>query len=259
MGDKMERDIVFRQIEELDCSKPMVIVSFPTMGLVGTLAAGYIVRQLKLKRVGTFNSDRFVPTAVINDGVPSPPVRMFGSKRECAPDELCNEIIVIMTELPIPMDMVKPMSDAILNWCKEKNTNVIVALEGANTQLPPDEEPKIYAVGTTDLAKELIEKHKLEGLMEGMVGGVSGALLYEGEEKKKDVLCLLAEANVQLPGAMGAAKMVEIIGRMLPELKIDPKPLFEEAKELEDQIKNALQAAQPVTPEDREIPPGLYG
>jgi uncharacterized protein len=184
---------------------------------------------------------------------------MFGSKRECAPNELCNEIVVIMSELPIPMDMVKPMSDAILNWCKDKNANIIVALEGANTQLPPDQEPKIYAVGTTDMARELIEKHQLEGLVEGMVGGVSGALLYEGEEKKKDVLCLLAEANLQLPGAMGAAKMVEIIGRMLPELKIDPKPLFEEAKELEDQIRNALQASQPVAPEDREIPPGLYG
>ena len=105
MGVRMEREIIFRPIEALECSKPMVIVSFPSMGLVGTLAAGFIVRQLKLKRVGTFNSDRFVPTAVINDGVPSPPVRMFGSKRACAPDELCNEIIVIMSEIPVPMSM----------------------------------------------------------------------------------------------------------------------------------------------------------
>jgi uncharacterized protein len=255
----MEREIKFREIEPLDCSKTMVIVSFPTTGLVGTLAAGYMVRQLKLKRVGTFSSDRFVPTAVINEGVPSPPVRMFGSRRECAPDELCNEIVVIMSELPIPMDMIKPMSDAILNWCKSKNTNIIVALEGANAQLEPDQEPKVYAVATTDKANELITKHEIEPLAEGMVGGVSGALLYEGEAMGKDVLCLLSEANLQLPGAMGAAKLVEIVGRMLPELKIDPEPLFEEAKELEAQLKNALLAAQPQSPEDREIPPGLYG
>jgi uncharacterized protein len=259
MGDRMEREIVFRPIEELDCTKPMVVVSFPSMGLVGTLAAGYMVRQLKLKRVGTFNSDRFVPTAVINEGIPSPPVRMFGSKRECGPDELCNEIIVILSELPIPMDMVKPMSDAILNWCKEKNANVIVTLEGANTQLLPEQEPNVYGVGTTKKAKDLMSKHDIEALVEGMVGGVSGTLLYEGEEKEKDVICLLAEANAQLPGAMGAAKMVEIISRMLPELKIDPKPLFEEAKELEVQIKNALQSSQPMSPEDRDVPPGLYG
>jgi len=255
----MEREIIFRPIETMECSKPMVIVSFPSMGLVGTLAAGFIVRQLKLKRVGTFNSDRFVPTAVINDGVPSPPVRMFGSKRACAPNELCNEIIVILSELPIPLDMIKPMSNTILNWCKDKNTNMIVTLEGANTQLPPEQEPMIYGVGTTKKAKDLITKHEIESLVEGMVGGVSGALLYEGEEKKKDVVCLLAEANAQLPGAMGAAKMVEIISRMLPELKIDSKPLFEEAKELEKQIKNALQASQPLPPEDRDVPPGLYG
>jgi uncharacterized protein len=255
----MEREIIFREIEPLDCSKSMVLVSFPTTGLVGTLAAGYMVRQLKLKRVGTFSSDRFVPTAVINEGVPSPPVRMFGTKRDCAPDELCNEIIVIMTELPIPIDMIKPMSDAILNWCKSKNTNIIVTLEGANAQLQPDQEPNVYAVATTTKAKELIKKHEIEPLSEGMVGGVSGTLLYEGEAQGKDVLCLLSEANFQLPGAMGAAKLVEIVSRMLPELKIDAKPLFEEAKELEDQLRNALMAAQPQSPEDREIPPGLYG
>ena len=70
----------------------------------------------------------------------------------------------------------------------------------------------------------------------------------------------MAEANLQLPGATGAAKMVEIVGRLLPELKIDPKPLFEEAKQLEEQIKAALQATQqPVQPDERDVPPGIYG
>ncbi len=114
-------------------------------------------------------------------------------------------------------------------------------------------------MGTTDKAKDLIKKHDIEPLNEGMVGGVSGTLLYEGEASGKNVLCLMAEANIQLPGAMGAAKLVEIISRMLPELKIDPKPLFEEAKEMEEQIKTALKAAQPLPPEDREVPPGIYG
>ena len=255
----MEKEIKFREIEPLDCSLPMVIVSFPTTGLVGTLAAGYIIRSLKLKRVGTFSSERFVPTAVILDGVPSPPVRMFGARRECAPDELCNEIIVVMSELPIPIDMVKPMSESILNWCKKKNTNMILTFEGANVTLPPDQEPKVYGVGTTKKARDTIKKYEIESLEEGMVGGVSGTLLYEGEAEKKDVICLMAEANIQLPGAMGAAKLVEIISRMLPELKIDPKPLFEEAKEMEEQIKAALKAAQPPLPEDREVPPGIYG
>ncbi|UCE38293.1 MAG: proteasome assembly chaperone family protein [Thermoplasmata archaeon] len=255
----MEKEIKFREIAPLDCSRSMVIVSFPSPGLVGSLAASYMVRSLKLGRVGTFSSDDFVPTAVIYDGVPSPPVRVFGGKRECAPDELCNEILVIMSELPVPLGMIKSMSDVILNWCGDKNANMIVTLEGANTPLLPDQEPKVYAVGTTDKAREMISKHKIEPLTEGMVGGISGVLLYEGEEKEKDVLCLMAEANIELPGAMGAAKLVEIISRMLPELKIDPKPLFEEAKQLEDQIKNALKAASPLPPEDREVPPGLYG
>ncbi len=238
----------------------MIIISFPTAGLVGTLAAGYIVRELKLKRIGTFSSENFIPTAVIMDGVPSPPVRVFGKARECGPNEICNEIIVIMSELPIPREMIKPMSDAIQDWCKRQNPNMIVTLEGANVALLPDQEPKIFGVGSTDKIRKIIKKHDIEPLNEGMVGVISGVLLYEGEEKGNDVLSLLAEANLELPGAMGAAKLVEIIGRMLPELKIDPKPLFEEAKQLEDQIKTSLMAAQQQTPPDkRDVPPGIYG
>lgn len=255
----MEKEVMFREIEPFDCSCAMVVISFPTTGLVGTLAAGYMVRSLKLKRIGTFSSDRFVPTAVIYEGVPSPPVRMFGAKRACAPDELCNEIVVIMSEIPLPLDMAKSTSDAILEWCKKKNINMMVTLEGANVPLLPDQEPNVYGVGTTDKARELIKKYEIEELKEGMVGGVSGTLLYEGEETARDVLCLLAEANSQLPGAMAAAKLVEIISRMLPELKIDPKPLFEEAKEMEEQIKAALKGVKPVTPDDRDVPPGIYG
>jgi uncharacterized protein len=254
----MDEEIIFREIEPLDCSRSMIIVSFPTVGLVGTLAASYIIRSLKLKRVGTFSSERFVPTAVIYDGVPSPPVRVFGGERECAPDELCNEILVVMSELPIPMDMVKSMSEVVLNWCEDKNANMIVTFEGANVPLEPEQEPQVYGVGSTEKANEMIEKHKIEPLTEGMVGGISGVLLYEGEAQNKDVLCLMSEVNLQLPGAMGAAKFVEIISRMLPELKIDPKPLFEEAKQLEEQIITALKTAQQVSPEQREIPPGIY-
>ena len=72
----MGKEIKFREIAPLDCSKSMVIVSFPTPGLVGSLAASYIVRSLKLERVGTFSSDDFVPTAVIYDRVPSPPANI---------------------------------------------------------------------------------------------------------------------------------------------------------------------------------------
>lgn len=254
----MGTDIEFREIEPFDCSRSMIFISFPSVGLVGTLAASYIVRSQELKRVGVFSSDSFVPSAVIYDGIPSPPVRVFGGKRTCAPDELCNEILVIMSELPIPMDMVRPMSEVILNWCEGKSTNMIVTLEGANVPLLPGQESKIYGVGTTDNARELIKKHNIEPLTEGIVGGVSGVLLTEGEIKGKDVLCLLAEANFQIPGSMGAAKLVEIISRMLPELKIDPEPLFEEAKQIEEQLKAALQAASPMPPEEKEVPPGIY-
>jgi uncharacterized protein len=203
----------------------MVIVGFPSVGLVSSIAANFIIRTMNLERVAGAMSKEFPPYTLVHDGVPSPPVRIYAGERKCNGEgEKCEQLIAIAAEFMPKPEMVKPLSDIIMDWCQHKGIKTIVTLEGINWQSP--EEPRIFGVGSTDAARAMLHKYGVEEMKEGMVSGIYGVLLFEGEMRGVDVICLLGPARANFPDARGSAKLLEIVAKMLPELKIDPEPLY---------------------------------
>ncbi len=233
----------------------MAIVGFPSVGLVSSIAANFIIRTMNLSRVAGVMSDDFPPYTLIHNGVPSPPVRIYAGERKCDGEgEQCQQLVTVAAEfMPLP-DMVKPLADSLLDWCQDKGIKTIVALEGINWQTP--EEPRIFGVGSTATARNNLKKYGVEEMKEGMVSGISGVMLFEGEIRGLDVMCLLGPARINFPDARGSAKLLEVVAKMLPELKIDPEPLYKEAEEIEKQIRAAMESVnQPkkVSPEESVV------
>jgi uncharacterized protein len=94
-------------------------------------------------------------------------------------------------------------------------------------------------------------------MKEGMVTGISGMMLAEGERMGVDVICLLGPAQSDMPDARGAANLMEVIGRMLPELKLDPVPLLKQAEDIEQGMKAAMESMKPPKKSSEES--SLYG
>jgi uncharacterized protein len=104
------------------------------------------------------------------------------------------------------------------------------------------EQREILAVATGERCKSMLSTYGLKEFNEGMVSGVSGVLLYEADRLNQDVICLLGPARSDYPDARGAARLLEQVAKMLPELKLDPDPLFKEAETIEKDMKSNLQA-----------------
>lgn len=225
----------------------MMIVGFPSVGLVSSIAANFIIRASKLERVAGIVSEDFPPYTLIHDGVPSPPVRIYAGERKCSDGEDCQQLVTVAAEFVPRPELVQKLATTVMDYCQQKGVRTIVALEGINWQSP--EEPKIFGVASTPASRDILSKYGVEEMKEGMVSGLSGVLLYQGEQRGLDVICLLGPARVDLPDARGSAKLLEVVAKMLPELKIDPEPLYKEAEEIERQIKNAMQSVnQPKKP-----------
>jgi uncharacterized protein len=92
-----------------------------------------------------------------------------------------------------------------------------------------------------------------------MITGVTGVLLYEGVLKKQDVICLLSEAHSAFPDSRAAGNLLKKLDVMLPEIKIDPKPLYKEAEKIEDQIRKFMEQSKPTAPQLPPIPTQMYG
>lgn len=253
-------DISIVEYKEVDFSNSMLVVAFPTVGLVSSIAGRFIIDSLKLDEIGAIVSNNFMPATVIHKAIPSPPVRIYAGKKICGPDGTCEQIAVIISEFMPPMDTIKLLADTILEWSNKKGCDTIVALEGTHaTGDVKKQKLQIFGVGTNPDMKRILKKHKIEETQEGMITGVSGVLLYEGVLMKRNVLCLLAEAHAAYPDSRAAGILLEKLDIMLPGIKIDPKPLYKEAEEIEKNIRKFLEQSKPTAPSMPPIPHSMYG
>lgn len=253
----MEEDIQIIEYKEVDLSNSMLVEAFPTVGLVSSIAGHFIINSLKLEEIGTISSSYFIPAAVIHNGAPSPPVRIYAGKKICGPGGSCKQIVVIISEFMPPVEIVKSLGDAILAWAKKKKCSLIVTLEGTHTVDP--KRPKTNGVASTQKMKNMLKTYGIEETQEGMITGITGVLLYEGVRLKRDVLCLLAEAHSSYPDSRAAGVLVETLDKMLPGIKIDVGPLYKEADEIEQKIRAFIKQAQPTAPSNVQLPTQMYG
>lgn len=253
----MEEEIQLIEYKDVDLSNAILIEAFPTVGLVSSIAGHFLVEQLKLEEIGTISSRYFMPAAVIHNGVPSPPVRIYASKKICGSASVCDQIAVIISEFMPPGDLIKPVANMILSCAQKKKCSHIVTLEGTHGLNP--KKPKTYGVATTQKMKDILTKYTIEETKEGMITGITGVLLFEGARLKQDVLCLLAEAHSSYPDSRAAALLVETLDKMLPEIQINTQPLYKEAEDIEQKIRAFIKQAQPTAPSSGTLPSQMYG
>ncbi|DAC72337.1 MAG TPA: proteasome assembly chaperone family protein [Thermoplasmata archaeon] len=253
----MEEEIQIIEYKEVDLSNSILIEAFPTVGLVSSISGHFIIDQLKLEEIGTISSRYFMPAAIIHKGTPSPPVRIYAGKKTCGPTGDCDQVVVIISEFMPSVDIIKPLGDTILAWAKKKKCRYIVTLEGTHGLDP--KQPKTHGVATTQKMKDILKKYSIDETQEGMITGITGVLLFEGARLKRDVLCLLAEAHTAYPDSRAAALLVETLDKILPEIKMDTKPLYKDADEIEQNIRAFIKQAQPTAPSAIQTPTQMYG
>ncbi len=251
-------DIELIEYGKIDLSNSLLVIAFPTVGLISSIAGHFIIDQLKLDEVGAIISKEFMPATVIHNSKPSPPVRIYAGKKKCGPDGTCEQLAVIISEFMPPYNIIKPLADKIISWAKEKGCKSIVSLEGTHAVGDRKKNYKVYGVGSNPLMKTLLKKYKIEETKEGMITGVNGVILYEGVLMKRDVICLLSEAHDSFPDSRAAGNLLNKLDIMLPQIKIDPKPLYKEAEEIEKRIKTYMEQSKPTAPSMQQVPNQMY-
>jgi uncharacterized protein len=249
-------DIEIYEYSKMNISNSLLITGFPTVGLIGTIATRFIVYSLNLKLIGALLSDYFPPVSIISGGEPLPPVRFYGEEKTCGPNGKYERLVVMLSEFVPHYSTLRPMANKMIDWCKENNCRSIICMEGFNLEERREDIP-LLGVGSTNEARKMLERYGVKIMEEGMVSGISGILLYEGKRRNFDVSCILAGTHAEYPDAKAAAKVLEIVNKMLPDIKIDPEPLYKEAEKIEEQIKAHMEKAKPTKSLYTE--PMMYG
>ena len=241
----MSNSVKIHEIVKQNLKDAVLIDGFPSVGLVGTIVANFLINTLKLEQIGIIDSPRFPAISVVKDGEPHNPMRLYSGEQVCN-DGTCNQVVVCVSEFTPPTEMTRDLVNALLDWAEKNGGTKIISAEGFNSG--PKEEGKeneVYGITSTVGSRVWIEEAKVKPFTYGTVGGITGALLNEGKIRKMNVMGLLAEVNEDLPDARAAASVIKAIDELLLAIELDPEPLLKEAESLEKEVQAVRDQAPP--------------
>jgi uncharacterized protein len=255
----MAENVNIYELKRVDLKGATVIDGFPSVGLVSSIVANYIINSLHLELVGIMDSIYFPTVSLIRDGQPTHPVRIYSGQKKGKEDQ----IAVFISEFQPPPNLIKLIAQTMIDWAQEQKCKMLVCPEGLIVdreakEVDESELISVYGIGSTHVATEVLKTNSITIFEEGVITGVAGVLLNEGKKREFDVISLLSEAHPDYPDARAAARVIDAIDKILLHTELDAKPLYEEAERIELQLKAIHKQAstkKPATP----TRPSMYG
>lgn len=244
-------ELTIHLYEAPDLEGATVVDGFPSVGLVSTICANYLIDLLELEQIGILDSPSFPTVSIVRGGIPMFPVRIYAGEG----------LVVFVSEFQPEKELVRPIAETILAFANEQGCEAIISPEGLVTDEQGDgeeEEVRVYALGSTNDVRDRLKKAELETFSNGIITGVSGVLLALGKREGFSTISILAEANPSYPDARAAARVIEAIDKLIESVEIDVKPLYTEAENIERTLRMMQkQAAGPQGAGDERNP--MYG
>lgn len=205
---------------------PIIIEGFPGFGLVGTIATEFLIKHLNAKKIGKIWSEELLPIAAVHESKIIEPLGIFYDRKHN---------LVIIHALSAVRGLEWKISTSILELADTLKAKEIISLEAIGTE--EQNGMRAFYFTTQDNKKKLFESYGLQQLKEGMIMGVTGALLL----KKTDIVsAFFIESHVGLGDSKAAAKVIEILDKYLG-LKVDFKPLLKAAEQFESKLKEIME------------------
>ncbi len=238
-----EVEIVERK--KMDIQGAYVIDGFPSVGLVGSISANYLVSFLGLEEIAVMDSASFPAISLIRSGKAYSPVRIHAGQKGD------DRVVVFVSEFPPPASLAKPLARTMMDWISDKGCQMVISPEGLAMEsktieekaVPEPPENRIYGIGSTPNAMDILKRNGIATFDNGVIVGLAGVLLNEGVNRGFDVVVLLSEAHAEYPDARAAAAVTSAIDRILLHTELDTKPLLVEAAGIEERLKEIYKKA----------------
>jgi len=219
---------------------PIIVDGFTGFGLVGTIAAEYLLDHLKTKKIGKIWLSELPAMVAIHDGKVVEPIGIFYNEKYN---------LVIVHAVTAITGMEWKVTDAIMDIAKDMKAKEIISLEGIGSTTPTKKPGAFYYSSHKVNAKKW-EGSGAKKLKEGIIMGTTGILFLKAL-KDIPVSSVFAETHSQLPDSKAAAKVIEILDSYLG-LKVDPKPLLKQAEKFESKLKELLSQGDKLTKEQEK-------
>ena len=215
-------------------TEAILVHGMPDVGLVGVIAASHLVTELNLVEMAYVDSEVLPPVAVLHDGLPYAPMRIFGD----------GDTLISISEMALPASGLQLLMSTLLEWGQSKNPKLTVSISGMPVQNRQDiETPKVFGVASNPTLLKMLEDRGVEALREGYIVGPQALILRYCAEKNLPAIALLAQSFFNYPDPEAAAAALKGFSNVTGR-KIDVAQLLEKGEEIRLRARDVMKRTQ---------------
>ncbi|MCV0399349.1 MAG: PAC2 family protein [Nitrosarchaeum sp.] len=208
----------------------ILLVGFPSNGLVGTFSISYLVHYLGMKQIGEIDHPDLPPTLFVEDGEILAPIRIYKK----------DNLFVIMSDLPFDPYRAYDFSESILQYCKSNDIKKIVIVSGMETINREPNTPKIYGLVTHQSLEEILYDNQISKFLSGSIFGTDAAIITVFRKSKVPALILYAECHPFFPDPEASILAITTLAKVL-NVKVDTTDIKKRMERLRIQHRNLME------------------
>lgn len=226
--DNVVKIVEYRKIDAEGCA---IVEGFPDVGLVGSIAVAHMIENLQMEEVGSIESELLPPIVAVKSSKVRDLIRLYQK----------DNILAIFSEIPIPINLIKPISELLISWASKKKSKYIISISGLPEPTRIDiETPEVFVVSSIDMVSEdLLRSLGASPFANGYLAGIKAAILKEGVRMRYPVMLVLAQAHLNYPDPGAAASALSFLSKLL-KVEIDVTPLLQSAEEIKIRMRDLM-------------------
>jgi uncharacterized protein len=208
----------------------ILLVGFPSNGLIGTFTISYLVYHLKMKLIGEMEHPGLLPTLFIENGEIFGPIRIYKT----------DNLFVIMSDLPFDPDLANEFSKSVVEFAKRKKISKTIIVSGLDSQTRDPASPKAYGLVTHQSLEKLLYDNIIPKFLAGTIFGTDAAVISAFRESNIPALVLYCECHPFFPDPEASVHAITILSKIL-KVKIDTTEIQKKLEHLRIQHRNLMQ------------------
>jgi len=232
---------------------PVVIIGFPDVGLVGSIATDYIVDKLNLEEIAYIKSELLPSIVVIENKKIQNLIQIYGRE----------DIIVITSRVPLPAEIFNDLTNVIVDYVISKNSKIVFIITGLPNKKRIEmkkDDIVTYVIPTGNGINMLKNKgNNLQLFDEGIIIGPSAEFIRAFFERNFDSICLLPDCFFNFPDVEASVVVIENLNKIV-NLNVDTKSLLEKAEEIRLNVRELMRITKEKMEKfkEKEVPSIMY-
>jgi len=197
----------------------MLIVAFPSAGLVGAFAVSYLTAQLGMKDIGDLEFTKISPTYAIKNGEIYGPVRIYNK----------DNLYAILSNIPLNPTQTYDLITKSIEFAKNNNIKKIIIPRGLEAYENKENEPVSYGVAVNKSSESLLEEYNLPNIQGAMILGVDASVISALKNLEIPCVVLYTTCRMMFPDDDAIIKSIKTLSNII-KVKVETEK-FEEKLE----------------------------